>query len=116
MTESLQLNPQDFLSIVTDVQVLDWGSQLLVFCLDDPVDRQAYTLFFKNCREIRWQVHDPDGLMDNEADLLGVSIGKDKFGEPAIITTDSFEVSVLYEYFEIKKHPIPDSDSGQQDS
>lgn len=103
MLDFQNINPQDFLSIVTSVRVMLWGSELQIECLDDPVDRQAFVLIFKNCREIRWLIHEEDSLQDLEADLIGVLLGKGKHQEPAIITTDIFEIFVLYESCEIQK-------------
>lgn len=96
-------NPQDFLAIVTGVQILKWGTEVRVECLDDPIDRQPYTLVFKNCREVQWQVYKSNYLQDTEADLIGVLLGKDMYQERAIVTTDIFEVSVLYGSFEVQK-------------
>ena len=46
-------------SLVTNVNVCWWGNEVLVECLYDPTgDRLPYSLLFKDCREIRWDVHD----------------------------------------------------------
>lgn len=104
------VNPQDFLSIVTDVRLLKWGSEVQIECLDDPVTRQLYVLVFKNCTEVRLHIHELSDADDPEDDLIGVLPGKEKYQEPAVITGRIFELWVLYESFEIqrcdKKQPI----------
>jgi hypothetical protein len=97
------MNPEHFLSVVVSVSLLQWGSELQIECLDDPIDRQRYILIFRNCRDIRWTILEPDLLEDAEAELIGFLSGEDKYQKPAIITTDIFEVSVLYETYEIQK-------------
>jgi hypothetical protein len=96
-------NPQDFLSIVTDIQVLNWGGEVRVICLDDPVTRQPYVLVFKNCVQVRWDVHDSESVLDLEDNLIGVLMGKENCQEPAVVTGGIFELQVLYESFEIHK-------------
>jgi len=96
-------NPQDFLSIVTDVSVLKWGSEVQVECLDDPVTRQLYVLVFKNCTEVRWHIHELDDVYDLEDNLIGVLLGKENHQEPALITGGIFQLWVLYESFELQK-------------
>ncbi len=101
-----EINPGDFLSIVTSVQLKLWGSELLLECLDDPVDRRPYVLIFKDCREIHWNIYGEDAdLHDSETDLIGILLGEDKHRKPATITTGAFELSVLYGDFEIQKKP-----------
>ncbi|HXG07307.1 MAG TPA: hypothetical protein VNI77_08295 [Nitrososphaera sp.] len=98
-----KMNPEDFLSIVTDVYLLRWGSELQFACIDDPMNEQPYLLVFKNCREIKWTVLELDRVKDVEAELIGALPGKPNYQEPAIIHTDVFEVEILYEEFEIQK-------------
>lgn len=96
-------NPQEALSLVTQVQLTQWGKELLFEFLDDPIDRQTYSLNFKDCLEIHWQNYTEGHSQDEEADLIGILLGKDNHQEPAIITTDLFEVSVLYGSFSLQK-------------
>ena len=101
MASIQKANPQDLLSIVTGVQMLKWGSEVHVACLDDPVTRQPYLLIFKNCTEVRWYVHEPEDVNDSEDNLIGFLLGKEKHQEPAVITGAIFELWALYESFEI---------------
>ncbi len=44
---------------------------------------------------------------DQEADLISFKFGKDNHQEPAMVGTDIFDVSVLYESFEMyKRQPV----------
>lgn len=104
MVNIQSVNPEDFLSIVSDVHIMKWGSEVQVECLDDPVTRQLYVLVFKNCVEVRWSVHEPHDVHDTEDNLIGVLLGKGNYQEPALITGGIFELSVLYESFELQKY------------
>lgn len=87
-------------SLVTGVQLRLWGSEMLIQCLYDPLNRQPYLLVFRDCREIHWNVHESGAIQDSEANLFGILLGQDKHRQPAVITTDIFEVSILYGHFE----------------
>lgn len=107
MTDVQKTNPEDFLSVVTGVRLLQWGSDLQIECVVDAVDRQPWVLHFKNCREIHWYIHEPESVQDQEAELISFKFGKDDHQEPAMVGTDIFDVSVLYESFEMyKRQPI----------
>jgi hypothetical protein len=101
--ERIENNPQDFLSVVTDIRISRWGSKVEVECLDDPITKQVYVLAFKNCTEVRLFAHDLDNVSDAFDNLSGIVVGKEKHQEPAIITGFIFELWVLYESFEIRK-------------
>lgn len=103
MLDFQNMNPQDFLSVVTEVRILKWGSEVEVECFDDPVTRQRYVLVFKNCTEIRWYAHDLNSVQESIDNLGGIIQGKENYQEPAIITGFIFELWVLYESFLIKK-------------
>lgn len=98
-----KMNIEDFLSVVTNVCLLQWGSELQFACLDDPMNEQPYLLVFRNCREIKWTVLELDRVKDKEAELIGALAGRPNYQDPAIIHTDIFEVEILYEAFEIQK-------------
>ena len=93
----------DFTSVVTEVQVRLWGSEVSIQCLYDPATCQPYSLLFTDCREIRWNVHDSGAIRDSEANLIGFLLGQEDHQQPAVITTDIFEIFILYGRFEIKR-------------
>jgi hypothetical protein len=103
MYETQGLNPADFLSLITRVVFSGWGSDLQIECVIDAVDRQVWILHFKKCSEINWYIHEPEALLDEEAQLISFRFGKDQHKEPAMIGTDIFDVSVRYEAFELYK-------------
>lgn len=107
MSEAQERNPEDFLSIVTKVDLSRWGSDLQIECVVDAVDRQPWVLHFKRCREINWYLHEPQAVLDQEAELISFTFGRDNHQEPAMIGTDIFDVSVRYESFELyKRQPV----------
>ena len=87
-------------SLVTNVKISHWGAELLVECLYDPTgDRLPYSLVFKDCREIRWDVHDEEEVESELADLIGIHLGEEAHLKPALIHTDIFEISIVYGSF-----------------
>ncbi len=62
-----------------------------------------YLLEFKDCRDIRWTVHDEEEVNELEADFFGISFGEPEHHKPAVITTDIFEISILYGSFSVHK-------------
>jgi hypothetical protein len=91
-------------SLITGVTVSAWGSQVTLECLYAPVEEWSpYTLIFEGCQRVEWSVYDSDLLMDEMAELIGISLGVDGLKEAAIIYTDIFELSVLYRSFTIER-------------
>ena len=98
----LELGPAT--SLVTNVLVTKWGSDVLVSCTYDPLgSRRPYQLFFNDCREVRWEVIHPEDVEDAEADLIGFSMGAAGHQGAALIHTDLFELSVLYGSLTVEK-------------
>ncbi|MCL1475990.1 hypothetical protein [Argonema antarcticum] len=91
-------------SLVTNVKVCWWGNEVLVECLYDPTGSSLpYSLVFKDCRKIRWDVHDEEEVHQPLADLIGIHLGEEAHRKPALIHTDIFEISILYGSFSIQK-------------
>jgi hypothetical protein len=90
------------ISLITDVQLTNWGGELVLECLDDLLTRRPFQLVFTNCREIRWSLHDPEATPAEEADVIGFCPGQAEYIESAVLTTDIFEVTVLYDRVEIR--------------
>ncbi len=85
-------------SAVTEVSVKLWGNTLVISCLYEPFgDRQPYQLVFTDTRELVWNVHDTDCLEQGSSDLIGFILGEGKHRKPALLTTDIFELQVLYD-------------------
>lgn len=106
-------------SLVTNVKVSMWGAEVLVECLYDPTgDRLPYSLIFKDCRDIGWNVHDEEEVGEPLADLIGIHFGEDAHRKPAVIHTDIFEVSILYGSFRVEKEALAKLSEGiaQQNS
>lgn len=93
-------------SLITNVKVSLWGNEVLFECLYNPENPSPYGMVFKDCREIKWDVHDSEEVQDPLADLIGFHLGKDNHQEPALIYTDIFEISLLYGSFTIHKGDI----------
>ena len=91
-------------SLVTSVKVSLWGNEVSLECVYDPTgDRLSYVLIFQDCCDIRWTVHDAEEVHEPEADLIGISLGKNAHQKPAVIHTDIFEISMLYGSFKLQK-------------
>ena len=92
-----------FTSLITNVKVSSWGNEVSIECVYNPEERLPYLLTFKDCRDIRWTVHDEEEVGELEAEFFGIALGKPEHQKPAVITTDIFEISILYGSFSIHK-------------
>ncbi|WP_242723101.1 hypothetical protein [Microcoleus vaginatus] len=92
-----------FTSLITKVNVSLWGSEVLIECVYNPEERLPYMLTFKDCRDISWTVHDEEAVGEPEAEFFGITLGESEHRKPAVITTDIFEISILYGSFRIHK-------------
>jgi hypothetical protein len=90
-------------SLVTNIKVSLWENEVLIECVYNPEERFPYVLAFKDCRDIRWTVQDEEEVGELEAEFLGISLGESAHRKPAVLTTDIFEVSILYGSFSIHK-------------
>lgn len=90
-------------SLITKVNVSSWGNEVLIECVYNPEERLPYILAFKDCRDITWTVHDEEAVGELEAEFFGISLGDAEHRKPAVITTDIFEISILYGSFSIQK-------------
>lgn len=92
-------------SLVTDVLVTNWGGSVVVSCLYEPLgSSQPYQLIFQDCLEVRWQVIELEDVQESAADLIGFSIGAGAYQEAAVLTTDVFELSIIYGSFILQKN------------
>ncbi|MEH2459442.1 hypothetical protein [Nostoc sp.] len=92
-------------SLITSVNMSLWGSEVSVECVYDPTeDRFPYVLVFQDCRDIRWSLHDSEEVHEPEADLIGFSMGAESHKKAAVITTDIFELSIIYGSFVLQKN------------
>ncbi len=92
-----------FTSLITNVNVSLWGNEVLIECVYNPEERLPYILAFKDCRDISWTVHDEEAVGELEAEFFGISLGESEHRKPAVITTDIFEISILYGSFSMHK-------------
>lgn len=91
-------------SLITNVKVSSWGNEVSIECVYNPEERLPYVLAFKDCRDIRWTVHDEEEEVGElESEFFGISLGEPEHCKPAVITTDIFEISILYGCFSIYK-------------
>jgi hypothetical protein len=83
--------------LTKDIQITLWGTQLALDCLYDPENPKPFQLIFKDCHHIRWELTNIDvDERDVLADVVAILLGEDGHRQPAVITTDIFEISVLY--------------------
>jgi len=107
MSDDYQLlNLGGLTSLVTNVTMSLWGHDVAIECLYDPTgDRLPYILNFQDCREIRWEIHDPEEVHETFAELIGIHLGEGDRQKPALIHTDIFEISLLYGTFNLERIP-----------
>ena len=91
-------------SLVRSVRIVDWGAVVLVDCIYDPLgERKSYQLSFQGCSQLRIDMLPGAPVREREADLLGISLGQKANRQPAILTTDLFELHVQYQEFQCVK-------------
>jgi hypothetical protein len=91
-------------SLVRSVRIVDWGAILLVDCIYDPLGEQkAYQLSFRGCSQVRIDMMPDAPVQEQEADLIGIILGQEGGRQPAVLTTDLFELHVTYQQFECLK-------------
>jgi len=95
-------------SLVRSLRLADWGATVLLECLYDPLgERRSYQLSFRGCSQLRIDMMPGAPLQEPEADLLGISLGQEGGRQPAILTTDLFELHVTYQQFQCLKPGQP---------
>src|SRR5262245_3186192 len=69
-------------------------------CRYDPERQQPFQLIFEGCKNIVWETFsfNPDEV----ADVINLLLGSGNYHERAVIHTDLFEVSLLYERLSIQ--------------
>jgi hypothetical protein len=84
--------------------LVHWGAIVLVDCIYDPLGEQkAYQLSFQGCSQIRIDMVPDQPAGKHEADLIGISLGQKEGLQPAVLTTDLFELRVTYQQFRCVK-------------
>ena len=88
---------------VTRISFLSWGNSLIIEGLNDPVEQKKYCVTYKNCKLISWEMVEDDEaeLSSDCVSLIFWETGEGHHRTPAIITTSFFEISILYESYEI---------------
>jgi hypothetical protein len=97
-------------SIIIGIELAEPGQRVLVRGLYDPKARRPFEMVFTRCREVHLEYlsDEPRPEAGLETPLIGISLGEERHRSPAIITTDAFELSILYDEFRVAK---PDRDS-----
>jgi hypothetical protein len=93
-------------SVVTAVTVDKDQHTILISCLYDPQDVQMpYTLCFKQCEHIVWEIFDASrDLQQLDAELIDISLGPRGAQQLAVLTTNVFELSFVYGSFSLQTH------------
>lgn len=91
-------------SLIRSFRIADWGASVLVDCIYDPLgERKGYQLSFRGCSQLRIDMIPDAPVHEQEADLLGISLGQEGGRQPAVLTTDLFELNVTYQQFQCIK-------------
>lgn len=91
-------------SLIKEVYSNEDTGSIRLSCIYDPANKRLpYQLVFEGCREIQWDRYVEDDRHPLSADVVGLSLGSGKHCNPAVITTDEFELSFLYDRFILEK-------------
>jgi peroxiredoxin len=93
----------DAASVVTGVAVDKDKHTITIACLYDPQNTpMPYTLCFKQCEHIAWQIFDElPNLQQLDAELIGLSLDTSGAQHRAVLTTNVFELSFIYGSFSL---------------
>jgi hypothetical protein len=95
-------------SLVRAVRLADWGAHVLVECIYDPLgERKNYQLSFLGCSQLALAMVPAAAVQEPDAELIGISLGQDGGRQPAILTTDLFEMHITYQQFQCLKGRQP---------
>ena len=91
-------------SLIRSICLLDWGANILIDCIYDPLgERKNYQLSFRGCSQLRIDMMPDAPVQEQEADLLGIRLGQENGRQPAVLTTDLFELHIVYQRFQCIK-------------
>jgi len=89
-------------TFVKNIQISDFGKQVLIECISGPTDDALpYKIILEGCKTITWQVFidsfDPPGAESPYgADLIGLNLGEDQYLSAFVAHADLFEVVIHY--------------------
>jgi hypothetical protein len=87
-------------SVVRSVRITECGAGVLVDCIYDPLgERTSYQLSFRGCSRLSIEMMPGAPVEEQEADLIGITLGQEGGRQPAVLTTDLFELHVTYQQF-----------------
>lgn len=91
-------------SLVMDLHISKWGSEVTVSCLYDPMgSRKPYQVLFRDCHRLQWEIVAPEYVLDLEADVIGFEVEGNEQRAPSVISTDIFELAIWYGSYEVVK-------------
>jgi hypothetical protein len=99
------------LDLYVEEVYLSLSSRKVLFgCIYDVVEqRRPFQLVFQGCREIKWEVYQDIDSEESCTWLVGILLGMPDYQKPAIITTDHFEIHLLYERWKLETAPLEKS-------
>jgi hypothetical protein len=82
-----------------------WGKEYVISFLYNPLTHdKSFRIIFKDCTHYQWDTTGSEiDERDVNADVIGFEIGLDQHRKPAVLTTDLFEISILYGSLEVEK-------------
>jgi len=88
-------------SLIRSIRIADWGASVLVDCIYDPLgERRVISYHSGGCSQLRIDIIPDAPVHEQEADLLSISLGQAGGRQPAVLTTDLFELHVTYQEFQ----------------
>jgi hypothetical protein len=92
-------------SVIVGIELVELGHRVLVRGLYDPHLRSPFEMVFTRCREVHLEYlnDEPQSEPEVETALIGISLGEEGHRSPAVITTNAFELSILYGEFQFVK-------------
>ncbi len=87
-------------SIISRLELLNWGSEVRLMCLYDPAIRKPYVLRFTGCRNLNLEPIEKN-TPDSEVSLIGITLDGGQQQHTARVTTEGFELSLTFGRWEL---------------
>jgi len=98
-------DPENSVFVFESISVKNWGSIVEVVSAEDTEGNNRYKISFIDCREIKWDLFEPDedDLDSSVVTIIGFDLGEEGYKTRAIINGGFFELEFKYKNCEIER-------------
>lgn len=98
-------DPEEFVFLFHSILMEAWGSTIQVIATEDTDGLNPYKFTFRGCREIRWDIIEPDeyDLVTTHVTIIGFDLGDGDYKTEATLHGGFFELVFKYKSLQITK-------------